>query len=98
MYEAFLEYLQKEPSYKSGRSISASSKKYADAIFIISEEMMATGVIERSLYNVTDPNELHKLIIAIFDNQIFIDKNKRGNKMYSNALDHYLHFLKLKKL
>lgn len=92
MYEEFLKYLMEVPSYKSKRSISSSALKYADAINTISDDMIAADLIKERLYNIVDLKKLDKIIEDIKDNDAFIDKNERGNKMYSNALDHYKYF------
>lgn len=92
MYEEFLQYLEEKPSFKSGRYITASAKKYADAISTISDEMVEARIINGCLYNIIDVNILDKMIAIIMKNEDFINKNQRGNNMYSNALEHFQYF------
>ena len=80
---------------KKGILLSQSTaKKYSRAIYTISNEMMENNIINRSLTNILDSFELEKDIRKIRNNDIFIKKNEKGNKMYSNALDYYIAFIK----
>ena len=92
MYEDFLKYLEEKPSFKNGRYITASAKKYADAILTISNEMIEVKMIDGSLYNIIDVVLLDRAISKIMSDEEFIQKNKRGRKMYSNALEHFQHY------
>ena len=64
-------------------------RKYFDAINIISSEMVNWGFDKVDLYSL---NEV-ELIDRIMSHSSFIEKNKRGNQMYSAALNHYKKFL-----
>lgn len=92
MYQEFLQYLEEKPSFKSGRYIKASAKHYANAIRTISDEMIEVGMINESIYNIIDVCLLDKVIIKIMKNKNFIEKNQRGDNMYSNALEHFQYF------
>lgn len=78
---------------KSGLSKS-SAYKYSRAIKTISEDMLDCGVINDSFLNIKDVVELSRYINKIKNSDDFILKNDRGNKMYSNALDYYLEFIR----
>lgn len=93
MYTVFLKYLYENPSFKSGKRISASAKKYADAINSISNDMEEAGLINLNLHDIHDVQELDNTIKLILENDFFLKKNHRGNKMYSNALEHYQYFM-----
>lgn len=70
-----------------------SMKKYGSAINAITKFMLGNQVIYKDLLDM----ELVELELAIWDilnNNLFIEKNRRGNNMYSNALKHYRHYKK----
>lgn len=66
----------------------SSISKYARAITAISKDMMNEGLIKKPL---TEMNraELDFVIPMILNNPFFIEKNNRGNKMYSNGLKQF---------
>lgn len=70
----------------------SSVSKYTRAVNTISNEMLEYGVIRKSLLNMNSV-ELGAAIMDISDNGYFIEKNTRGNKMYSNALKQYKEFI-----
>jgi 5-methylcytosine-specific restriction enzyme B len=63
--------------------------KYASAIDSVSAELNNYGLSEYSVYEVTEKG----IINNILSNPSFQEKNKRGNNMYSAALNHYIRFL-----
>lgn len=63
-------------------------KHYADGFRITSKEMLEANVISKPLEDM-DMYELDLSIALIMKNQLFIDKDEIGNKMYSNALKRY---------
>lgn len=65
--------------------------KYSGAVRTISREMLEEGVIAKSLQDM-GAFELDLAIDAIMKNRNFIDKNIRGNHMYSNALKQYRYY------
>jgi hypothetical protein len=68
---------------------SYSINRYANAIDTISTELSDYGFNGKNLYDVTD-----KVIInSILNNPIFKEKNKRGNNMYSAALNHLISYI-----
>ncbi|MEH7254312.1 hypothetical protein V7111_19505 [Neobacillus niacini] len=66
-----------------------SIRRYAGAIETLSEELRDYGINERDLYNVTDMN----IIDCILNNSLFQEKNNRGNRMYSAALNHFKSYI-----
>ena len=75
--------------------LSANSKlsensigKYIGGFRVISREMLAAGIISKPLEEM-NLTELDQAYACIFSWPSFIEKNKRGNHMYSNALKHY---------
>ncbi|MBU9674963.1 hypothetical protein KQ939_02810 [Planococcus sp. CP5-4] len=76
-------------------SLSPNSiSKYAGAINTISKELNDEGKLQGSLYSIVDSFEVEKTYRTYFAIPCFIDKNHRGNNMYSNALKHYIAFTK----
>ena len=69
-----------------------SIAKYYGAIRTISHEMLARGAISKQRQNM-DVFELDIAISAILSHPYFIEKNTRGNHMYSNALKQYRYFM-----
>ena len=73
--------------------LSASSvEKYARAIRTISADMSNHSVISKPLQNMSS-FEIDIAIPAIMGDPYFVDKNTRGNHMYSNALKQYRMYL-----
>lgn len=85
--EAFAEWLS-----RSTKLAESSIGKYSGAVNTISKEMSAVGVITRPLAEMT-PLEMDIAIASILHNKAFIEKNTRGNNMYSNALKQYRYFV-----
>ena len=76
---------------KSGLSES-SIYKYTRAVNTVSNEMLEEKVVNKGLLNM-NLVELDIAISNILDNPLFIEKNTRGNHMYSNALKQYRYFM-----
>lgn len=73
----------------------ASVKKYSGAIFgSISEWAKDAGLIDSSLIEISDPQEFEKISEQITQLPIFIERNEKGNHMYSSALNKYQEYLK----
>ena len=70
----------------------SSIYKYKRAVNTVSNEMLEQQVVNKSLFNM-NLVELDIAIYNIFDNPLFIEKNTRGNHMYSNALKQYRYFM-----
>jgi len=64
-------------------------KKYFDAINTVSNEIAGWGLDKIDIYSLKDPTYIDEIML----NSDFIEKNKRGNQMYSAALNHYKKFL-----
>ncbi len=79
---------------KAGLSKS-SAKKYSSAIFgPISKWAKNAGLIESSLIEISDPQEFENLAEKITRLPIFIERNEKGNNMYSSALNKYYEYLR----
>ena len=83
----FAEWMGKNTTL-SGSSIA----KYYGAIGTISHDMFERGVIPKQLQNMT-AFELDIAISTILNHSYFIEKNTRGNHMYSNALKQYRYYM-----
>ncbi|CEG21478.1 hypothetical protein BN1080_00389 [Planococcus massiliensis] len=68
-------------------------RSYAGAINTVSKGLKKYNHLSGTLYNLNNPTEFETLTIKYFSIQEFIDKDSRGNKMYSNALKYYKRFL-----
>lgn len=85
MKDRFINWLKEnKPDLKD-----SSIEKYSRAVRTISEQF----VVGRSLYKIDSYDEAREVVEKIYDNAEFVQKNERGNRMYSNALDKYLEFL-----
>ena len=72
----------------------SSTEKYVRSIRAVSKDMITEGVITQSLYKVKSYDTYCGLMNRIFENKFFIDKNERGNRMYSSAMKKYEKFLR----
>ncbi|USK29915.1 AAA family ATPase [Bacillus sp. CMF21] len=71
-------------------SLSAYSKgRYSNAIDVLSKDLINYGVNKKSLYSISDTT----IIDSILKSPIFLEKNKRGNRMYSAALNYYKEYI-----
>lgn len=72
----------------------SSAKKYSGAVFgSISEWARDAGLVDSSLIEISDPLEFENLAKKIKRLPIFIERNKKGNNMYSSALYKYFEYL-----
>lgn len=85
--DVFANWLKQSTALKD-----SSIDKYARAVKTISEEMVDQKVIAKALHRMS-PFELDVALSTIMKNDYFVDKNTRGNHMYSNALKQYRYFL-----
>lgn len=77
----------------STSSLSKSSiYKYTHAVKTISDDMLLERVLDKPLSDM-ELYEVDLAIAVIFHTSSFIDKDTRGNHMYSNALKWYRFFL-----
>jgi len=73
---------------------NASAKKYSSAVFgSISSWAKEAGIVESSLIEIVSPKEFEEISEKITKLPIFIERNSRGNNMYSSALNKYSEFL-----
>ena len=70
----------------------SSADKYARAARTISKEMLAINVISKPLFEMEEV-EIDIAISLILFNEAFLEKDKRGNKMYSNALKQFRYYV-----
>ncbi len=68
---------------------SYTINRYANAIDTLSKEIRNFGIDEENLYDVTKKD----IILRILNNPKFQEKNKKGNNMYSAALNHFIRFI-----
>lgn len=68
---------------------SYSIGRYANAIDTLSDERLKYNIQVKDLFQINDP----ALIDAILDNPKFQNKNNKGNRMYSAALNHFKNFI-----
>jgi predicted restriction endonuclease len=71
----------------------STANHYESGLRAVSKDMLNEGVIAKPLEEMTAP-EFEIAIFNILHNDFFIDKNNRGNKMYSNSLKQYQCFIK----
>ena len=77
---------------KDNTQLSDSSiYKYNHAANTVMKEMLMLGIITKSFSEMTE-NEIDIAIERIFQDRHFIEKNSKGNAMYSNALKQYRAF------
>lgn len=88
--------LHQDPFYQwllSNSALSSSSvEKYARAVRTISTEMNDLDVIWKPLHKMSS-FEIDIAVASILGNGYFIEKNLRGNHMYSNALKQFRLYL-----
>lgn len=89
--------VKNQPFYQwlssTSKLAESSIGKYAGAVGTISRDMLSLGVIAKPLEDMSI-FELDRAISSILNNTSFMDKNSRGNHMYSNALKQYRYFMK----
>lgn len=79
---------------EKGTSLAPSTiKSYAGAINTVSKGLKKYNAINGNLYNVYNATEVETLILKYFSISEFIEKDSRGNKMYSNALKYYKRYV-----
>lgn len=76
---------------KHSKLSKSSIYKYSRAIRTISNDMVKEGVIEKTLFDMK-LLELDIAISQILQNKFFLEKNFRGNNMYSNSLKQFRYF------
>ncbi|TFH63501.1 hypothetical protein [Peribacillus frigoritolerans] len=69
--------------------IPYSVKRYSNAIDTLSSELSNYGLAEENLFNITEVGIIDRILI----NPEFIMKNKKGNRMYSSALNYFKKYI-----
>ena len=72
---------------------SSTREKYVGAINTISRELKRHGILDSSLYYITDPVIIESYKVKYFSIEEFQAKDIRGNRMYSNALKYYKRYV-----
>lgn len=70
-----------------------SARKYVSAITVVSSDMIKRRIIAIDLYQCRSTVVLQDEVEKIRCDPYFQEKNRRGNNMYSVALNHYLEFI-----
>lgn len=65
---------------------------YLSALEVISKYLMQRGQIKTSIYEVTDLNNLQIIKESLYNDPMFVEKDERGHRMYSAALNNYFRF------
>lgn len=78
---------------KSTSLAPTTIRSYAGAISTVSKGLKKYNAINGDLYNIYSSTEIETLTIKYFSISEFIEKDSRGNKMYSNALKYYKKFV-----
>ena len=90
----FSDYL-KTCTKKDGTPLSARTiEHYASGLKTVSEDMLHEKVIEKPLQDM-ELFELDLAIALIYSDSFFQKKDRIGNKMYSNSLKRFRHFVSL---
>ena len=82
--EGFTKWLE-----QNGDLGSTSIKRYTRVIDTLSAELEDYGLGKRNLYEITDP----AIIVRILNSPKFREKNSKGNRMYSAALNHFKNYI-----
>ncbi len=90
-YEALKMYFSEYMTIIRGRSES-TAKHYLDALNNISRHLKEAGIVQNSIYEITDLEELLEAREYLLSSTKFIEQDKRGNQMYSAGLNNYLKF------
>ncbi len=72
---------------------NSSKDHYKNGLKSISKEMLSRDIIDKPLEDMS-VQELEIAYFCIFQDTVFLEKNNRGNNMYSNSLKHYMAFVK----
>jgi len=82
--DQFMDWMEKATSLAP-----STIKSYAGAINTVSKGLKKYNAINGNLYNIHSATEVESLTLKYFTISEFLEKDSRGNKMYSNALKYY---------
>ncbi|MGV8982817.1 AAA family ATPase, partial [Clostridium sp.] len=82
---------------KNKNLMQSSIEKYVRAVSTISKDLGKELGIDLKIYDISDMNEFNKIYKSYYDNSELMNKNKKGNNMYSNGLNCYKEFLEDKQ-
>lgn len=92
-----LNYLLQEYYEKYLRDIKglkdSTVKHYAGALRTISKYLVDKNKIQQSIYEVKDVEEIIVLRDFLYQDVDFLEKDQRGNRMYSAGLNNYCNFI-----
>ena len=75
------------------RKVSDSSARhYLEALRFITKRLNELSVINGSIYDIYDYDELKNLKEVLNNDSYYLDTNRRGNQMYSAGFNNYLRF------
>lgn len=72
---------------------SSTIRNYVNSISITSKEAMEDGIIDGSIYNITEPYRLVDIIDKLFQNEKFLLRKNNYNNINTAAINNYLKFL-----
>ncbi len=70
----------------------SSIEKYTRSVKTVSKEMCSLGVISKPLFDMT-LTELDLALTVILKEENFLEKNRRGNNMYSSGLKQFRYYI-----
>lgn len=92
-YEVLKQYYMKYLIDVKGLADS-SVNHYMGALRTISKYLTAHEKVNESIFEVNEINDLEEIKKYLFAQQDFMEKDKRGNQMYSAGLNNYIRFAK----
>lgn len=85
--EYYTQYLKKI----RGNS-SSTVTHYLSALEVISSYLAQKQRIKKTIYEITDLNNLQIIKEDLYQDPVFVDKDERGHRMYSAGLNNYYRF------
>lgn len=78
---------------KEVRKVSDSTvKHYDEALRYISKYLVSKGLIQESIFEIEDIDELEEIRLFLNNDPDFVALDKRGHQMYSSGLNNYIRF------
>lgn len=66
---------------------------YLSAISVMGDYLKGQGRLDRSFFEISEQDTLIEMKDALLNDAAFVEKDQRGNRMYSIALNHYIKFV-----
>lgn len=70
----------------------STANHYLQALRAISKYLVEHGKLEESIYEVSELSELEVIRTYLYSQADFVEKDERGNRMYSAGLNNYIRF------